>query len=317
MVFSSLTSVAFQWRTFLRAFAVFKKKGADTTAQTDPIAHIEVPTSWFIAGMIPVGIGMVIVQYLAFHISIPLGIIAVALSLVVALVCCRATGETDTTPIGAMGKVTQLLYAVLPGASGNTTINLAAAGATSAAGGSAADLLTVLKTGYLVGSNSRKQFVAMMVGVLFGACAIVPAWYLMVPTQEKLEKFNLISARMWKAVADLLTQGVHMLPKTAMLAIVIGALLGILLPLIEKLWPRTRNWMPSAMGLGLAMVIPFNNALAFAIGAVITWLWTKSHSKTADDFNVPIASGLVAGESLVAAIIAILCTLAGFFAVKH
>jgi OPT family oligopeptide transporter len=315
MVFSSLTSVAFQWRTFLRAFAIFKKKDGGQP-QHDVIEHIEVPTSWFIVGMIPVTIGMVIVQYLAFHISVPLGILAVALSLVVALVCCRATGETDTTPIGAMGKVTQLLYAVLPGAAGNTTINLAAAGATSAAGGSAADLLTVLKTGYLVGANSRKQFVAMMVGVLFGSCAIVPAWYLMVPTQEKLEKFNLISARMWKAVADLLTQGVHMLPKTAIVAIVIGSLLGILFPLIEKLWPKTRNWLPSAMGLGLAMVIPFNNALAFAIGAVITWLWTRSHAKSADTYNVPIASGLVAGESLVAAIIAILCTLAGFFALK-
>ncbi len=70
------------------------------------------------------------------------------------------------------------------------------------------------------------------------------------------------------------------------------------------------------MGLGLAMVIPFNNALAFAIGAVITWIWTRCHAKTADDYNVPIASGLVAGESLVAAIIAILCTLAGFIASK-
>jgi OPT family oligopeptide transporter len=315
MVFSSLTSVAFQWRTFLRAFAIFKKKDAGQ-AQTDSIAHIEVPTTWFIVGMIPVTIGMVIVQYLAFHISIPLGVIAVALSLVVALVCCRATGETDTTPIGAMGKITQLLYAVLPGAAGNTTINLAAAGATSAAGGSAADLLTVLKTGYLVGSNSRKQFIAMMTGTVFGAAAIVPAWYLMVPTQEKLEKYNLISARMWKAVADLLTQGVHMLPKSAVVAILIGAFLGILFPLIEKLWPKTRNWMPSAMGLGLAMVIPFNNALAFAVGAIITWVWTKFHPKTADNYNVPIASGLVAGEALIAAIIAILCTLAGFMPAK-
>ncbi len=213
MVFSSLTSVALQWRTFLRAFAIFKKKGAGN-AEADPIAHIEVPTSWFIAGMIPI-------THRHGHraISRVQDIDSAgcprrgALSFVVALVCCRATGETDTTPIGAMGKVTQLLYAVLPGAAGNTTINLAAAGATSAAGGSSADLLTVLKTGYLVGANSRKQFVAMMVGTPVWHLAIVPAWYLMVPTQEKLEKFNLISARMWKAVADLLTQGVHMLPK--------------------------------------------------------------------------------------------------------
>jgi uncharacterized oligopeptide transporter (OPT) family protein len=137
-----------------------------------------------------------------------------------------------------------------------------------------------------------------------------------VPTQAKLEKFNLISARMWKAVADLLTQGVHMLPKTALVAIVIGAFLGVLLPVIEKLAPKARNWMPSAMGLGLAWVIPFNNALAFAIGAVLTWVWTKAHAKSAEDYNVPIASGLVAGESLVAAIIAILCTVAGLVAVK-
>src|SRR5256885_9115475 len=101
---------------------------------------------------------MVIVQFLAFRISIPLGLIAVAMSFVVSWVCCRATGETDTTPIGPMGKVTQLLYAILPGAKGLATINLVAAGVTSAAGGAAADLLTDLKSGYLLGANPRKQF---------------------------------------------------------------------------------------------------------------------------------------------------------------
>ena len=57
---------------------------------------------------------------------------------VVALVCCRATGETDTTPLGAMGKVTQLLYAVLPGARGVISTNLMTAGVTAGAGASAA-----------------------------------------------------------------------------------------------------------------------------------------------------------------------------------
>ena len=69
-------------------------------------------------GVIPITIGLVVVQWLAFNISIPLGLLAVAMSFVVALVCCRATGETDTTPIGAMGKLTQLVYATLPGAAG-------------------------------------------------------------------------------------------------------------------------------------------------------------------------------------------------------
>ena len=43
--------------------------------------------------------------------------IAVALSFWLALVACRVTGETDTTPVGAMGKVTQLIFGALsPGA---------------------------------------------------------------------------------------------------------------------------------------------------------------------------------------------------------
>jgi uncharacterized oligopeptide transporter (OPT) family protein len=121
---------------------------------------------------------------------------------------------------------------------------------------------------------------------------------------------------MWKAVADLLTKGVHMLPKTALVAIVIGALLGILLPVLEKLLPRIAKYLPSAMGLGLAWVIPFQNSLSFAIGAVLAWAWSVYNRKQAEMFTVPVASGFVAGESLVAALIAILCTLVGFLAAK-
>ena len=39
--------------------------------------------------------------------------VAVLLSFALALVACRVTGETDTTPVGAMGKITQLVFGVL------------------------------------------------------------------------------------------------------------------------------------------------------------------------------------------------------------
>ena len=315
MVCSSLTSVALQWRTLARAFRIFKKPG--NSPQNDALASIEVPNSWLIAGLIPISIGMVMVQFLAFKISIVLGIIAVAMSFLVALVCCRATGETDTTPVGPMGKVTQLLYAMLPGARGIASINLMAAGATSSAGASAADLLTDLKSGYILGTNPRKQFLAQFLGVFFGTLAIVPAWYAMVPDKKALEAFNPPATNMWKAVADLLTQGIHMLPPTARWAIVLGSLVGVLLPVLEQIAPRFRPFLPSAMGLGLAWVIPFQNSLSFAIGGIITFVWTRLRPKEADTFNVPIASGLVAGESVVAALIAIACTLVGFAALKQ
>jgi uncharacterized oligopeptide transporter (OPT) family protein len=309
MVFSSLIQLALNWRTVARAFSLFKKKNqSEHSAAMDAI---EVPNSWLILGLIPITIGLVVVQYLAFKISIGLGLIAVAMSFLVSLVCCRATGETDTAPVGPMGKVTQLLYAMLSGAKGLATVNLMSAGVTAASGNASADLLLDLKSGYLLGANPRKQFLAQFFGIFFGIFAVIPAWYLMVPNKETLEAMNPPATNMWKATADLLTQGVHLLPKSAVWAIVIGAFIGLLLPVIEKLFPKARPYLPSAMGLGLAWVVPFQNALSFAIGAVIVFLWQRINRKNSDTFAVPLASGLVAGESLIAAFIAIGCTVIG------
>jgi len=218
--------------------------------------------------------------------------------------------------VGAMGKITQLLYAMLPGAKGVESINLMAAGTAAAASATAADLLTDLKSGYLLGANPRRQFLAQFFGVFFGVLAVVPAWYLMVPNKAALEAFNPPATNMWKAVADLLTLGIDHLPRTALLAIVIGALVGMALPLLEKLWPKAQPWLPSAMGLGLAWVVPFQNAFSFLIGALILTAWRSWNRRNADTFAIPIASGLIAGESLVAAFLAIACTLVGFLATR-
>jgi hypothetical protein len=61
------------------------------------------------------------------HVRWWMSVIAIAMTFVLSLVACRATGETDTTPTGAMGKVMQLLFAVL--SPGNVTHNLMSAGA--------------------------------------------------------------------------------------------------------------------------------------------------------------------------------------------
>src|ERR1044071_6699555 len=171
---------------------------------------------------------MGIVQYLPFKVSIFLGLIAVAMSFIVSLVCCRSTGETDTTPVGPMGKVTQLLYAIL--APKNTATNLVAAGGPSRPGSASADLLTDLKSGYLLGANPRRQFLAQFIGVFFGTLAVVPAWFLMVPDKAHLETFAAPATRTWEAVARVLTKGIDSLPASAQYAILIGGLVGVALP---------------------------------------------------------------------------------------
>src|SRR5215470_10698661 len=164
------------------------------------------------------------------------------MSFVLAMVACRATGETDTTPLGPMGKVMQLLFALIspPSAVGlqaSITHNLMSAGIAANSAASSADLLTDLKSGYLLGANPRRQFLAQFIGVFFGTLAIVPAWYLMIPDAATLEKYPLPATRTWEAMARILSQGLDSLPVSARWAALIGALIGILLPILERSFP--------------------------------------------------------------------------------
>ena len=299
LVASGLTSFALGYRTILRALRGIGKK-REAGGSDEALERLEVPLSWLVMGGVPVTIGLTLLCWLSFDIAPWLGVLSVVLSFVLALVACRATGETDTTPIGAMGKITQFVYAVL--APANTTVNLMTAGITAGAAGSSADLLTDLKSGYLLGANPRKQFLAQFFGVFFGVLAVIPAWYLLVPNQAALEAFNSPATGMWYAVAQALSSGIETIPASARLAIVIGGLVGIVLALIEGLAPKKwKTWAPSSMGLGLAMVVPFQNSLSFFIGAVIALTWQKAHPKSAERYVIPLASGAVAGESLAAA----------------
>ena len=324
MVFASLAAFALQWRTIARSFGALRR-GQRATAPSEldqRIAAIEVPLSWMVGGLIPITIGLLAIQYFAFHISVWLGLIAVGMAFVLSLVASRATGETDTTPIGAMGKIMQLLFAVLsPPAASSVHVSLehnlmaAATGANSSI--ASADLLTDLKSGYLLGANPRKQFVAQFIGVFFGTIAVVAAWFMMVPNKETLESYNPPATNMWRAVAELLAGGgFSQLPPSARMAIVIGALVGVSLPLLGKLLPKAAPFLPSAMGLGLSWVLVFSNCQAFAIGGVIAWLWGKLHARTGEAYCVPLASGLIAGESLVKALIAMTATAVGLLAAQ-
>jgi uncharacterized oligopeptide transporter (OPT) family protein len=302
MVASGLLSFALKWKTVLRAFGGLGRLVGGTAAAEpdDPLAAIEVPSSWFVAGTLASGTACVILGHWLFGITWWMGILAVLVTFFLSIVAARATGETDITPIGAMGKITQLIYGVV--APSNITTNLMTASITSGAASHAADLLTDLKSGYLLGGNPRKQTISQLFGVIAGTIVSVPAYLFVVqrdPTRLGSEALPAPSAKVWAGVAELLADGIGALPYGALTAIAVGAALGIVLTLLEELGPKAwRPWLPSTTGLGIAGVIPAFNSFAMFAGALLAWLFARARPKAAEAYTVPVSSGLIAGESL-------------------
>jgi len=316
MTTAALLNFFMQWRTLVRAFSglagLFKKR--DANAEEDPLARIEVPTSWFVAGVGLAGAATVAIIAWAFNIPVWLGVLSVLISAILAIVACRATGETDTTPIGALGKITQLTYgALIPQ---NMTANLMTANVTSSIAAASADLLTDLKSGYLLGANPRRQFLAQFSGVFMGALVSVPVFYMLAPTPDSVgnDRFPAPSAQVWKAVAELLGKGVHALHPTMIWAMGIGGAAGIIITLLEKAFPKHKHLIPSATGIGLAFVIPAWNCISMFLGAFIAWFLEKKAPKIADQYTVPVASGLIAGESIMGVGIALMIAVPGLLA---
>ena len=79
------------------------------------------------------------------------------------------------------------------------------------------------------------------------------------------------------------------------------------LALAERLAPRRAlAFIPSPSGLGIAMVLPASNALAIFLGAFLAWGWRRWWRASAERYVTPVASGLIAGESLMGVAIALL-----------
>jgi OPT family oligopeptide transporter len=322
MLSSGLLNFALQWKTIVRAFqglgASAKKDGASEA--DDLAARTEVPFSWFGWGMLLASIGVLAVADLYFNIPWYYGAIAISLTFFLSLVACRATGESDITPVGAMGKIMQLTFGVLIPQS--TTANLMSASITANVAGSSADLLNDLKSGYLLGANPRRQFIAQFLGIFAGTIATVVGFYLLVPDAVTLTgadlpggrhvapEFPAPAAQAWKAVAEVMAGGgLDAMHPTHRVAIFWGLALGAVMVLLEQIVPKHKAWLPSATGIGLGLILPFQYPLSMFVGAVIALVWTRRYAKNAEDYLVPVAAGLIAGISIMGVLVAVLNSL--------
>ena len=297
MVTSALTSFSFSWKSMLRAFTGSKNSQADDSGvSTD---H-DVPKKVFIIGTVAALLISVILQHAFFDVSFLVGTVGVIFTFALAIVAGRVSGETGITPVGPMGKVTQLgLGAIDPG---NAASNLMAANVTGGAASQCGDMLHDLKSGLMLGAVPKYQIYSQCFGVLAGAIFGSAAYLVLIPDPKNMlltEEWAAPAVAQWKAVAEVFSQGIEAMPEGALSAFVIAGIVGILMALLEKLLPKHLvKWVPSPSAVGLAFVIPvyysisfFIGGLLFVIGQRFTTSWTKR-------FAIVLAAGIIAGESL-------------------
>lgn len=311
MVTSGLLLFIMNWKTVVRAFGTLTKfMNKKTEGQAvDPLEAIEVPSTWFLGGVVVLGTAIVILGQYAFNIVWWMGVIAVLSTFLLVVVAARATGETDVTPVGPLSKITQLTFgAIKPG---DVTVNLMTANITAGATSHAGDLLTDLKSGYILGANPRQQFVAQFFGVLAGGLIVVPAFFFLIPSADLLggEKWPAPAALVWRGVAELLAKGPSALPYSAQIGLVIGSVLGVVLVMLEKWFPRHIKYIPSPTGLGMAMTFNGYYSISFFLGACIREILQRVAPKVNAQYTVPVSSGIIAGESLMGVLIAVLSVL--------
>lgn len=339
LVASGLVQMATQWRTIVRALAGLaggkkkpetksedSKEGAYRTAAeasdgepkkpTVKPEDVEVPTRWFVYGLLGSGAAIVTVASLFFDIPPHFGVLAVAMTFVLALVAARATGESDITPGSAMGKIMQLTYGVLIPQS--STANVMTASITSGSGLATADLLNDLKSGYLLGANPRRQFLAQAMGILTGTVATTLGYFLLVPDARALTgtpaignipatdpKFPAPGAQQWLAVAKLFKTGLKNMHPMAQQCVKIGLVVGATMALVEALVPKkAKKWVPSPTGFGLGLILPFFSPFMMFVGALLGELARRLDKAWAERYVVPLSAGVIAGESIVGVIVA-------------
>lgn len=306
------------WAALMKLTSAFNTE----RKESDVLGHIELPLKVSVIGVPVIGALVALMAHKFFGVDYWLSIVALALVFVFCLIAINSTGLTSITPIGAMGKLTQLTFGAL--APGNKTVNLMTAGITGEVASHAANLLQDIKPGYMLGAKPRQQAVGHILGIFAGAVLSIPVFYLVflkLPPSQLLAtelnvsyqldaKYAMPAATIWKAVADVLAEGIHKIKPSAQYAALAGILIGIVLEAWRML---SKNRFPlSPVAIGLGFIIQFHTCLSMFAGSFLFWAIEKLYSGKESKVNQvvvqnqePICAGLIAGGALMGIAVAV------------
>ena len=310
MVVGSLVSLLARPEIFTSAF---KRRGKTAApGGSDILRDIEVPlwVSWIGVPIFSVLGATVTHQF--FGVPWLLAFISLPLIFVLTIICTNSMALTSWTPTGSLSKITQFTMGAIDRT--NPASNLIPAGMTAEIASNAANLLSDIKPGYMLGGKPRHQVVGHVIGIFAGAIAAVPLYFLLfLPADANgvrstativSDQFAFPAALQWKGVAEIIAKGVSSLPTSAIVSMIIAAVAAAAIEITKII---TKGRFPlSAVSIGLGVVLPPDASLMMWIGAMLFW-WMGRRNKQpgtkGHDFWVegcePICAGLISGSALV------------------
>jgi uncharacterized oligopeptide transporter (OPT) family protein len=294
-VSGGLTALFLRWRLLVTTFRELSgaRVGSD---------HF--PMKWVGIGSAICTAALVVVEKVSLEMPIWMTLVAVVLSIPLMLVGLRVLGETNWGPISAMSNMMQVVFGLL--APGHIPANLAASGVTGTIATESEGLMQDYKTGHLIGSSPKHLTYAQLLAVPVGAATVSYVYPLLRDTYGIGGNNGLqspISAK-WAGFAKLLSQGLSALPPGALVALAVGVGVGVVLTVLESTKYKSR--VPSPTGIGIGMLVPASAIITMFLGGVVEWAWGKIDKVGRDRHVLPLASGFIAGEAIVAVVLPVL-----------
>ncbi|KAJ1600013.1 hypothetical protein NDA14_007073 [Ustilago hordei] len=235
--------------------------------------HRQTPKTWVVSGLVGSTLIAVMLIYIAFGpegISPWATLLGIILASLFAILGVRALGETDLNPVSGIGKISQLIFALVQ--PGNVVANLIAGGISEAGAMQAGDLMQDYKTGHLVGASPRSQFKGQLIGSTLGIWISSFAYKLYTNAYEiPGPQFPAPTAAVWLNLARLVNNG-HLPDKVDIFMIVFGAIFavsGLIKTLARSKALRQEGGQVGRSTAGkVAKLVP--SGIAFAVGMLNT-----------------------------------------------
>jgi uncharacterized oligopeptide transporter (OPT) family protein len=298
MVTSGLAALLLRWDVLAKTFTNLSAASAGSDL---------FPLRWVVAGVIVSGAALIAVQKISLGLEIWITLTAILLSVPLMLVGLRVLGETNWGPISPLSNMMQGIFGLL--APGHIAANMIASGTTGTIAVESEALMQDFKAGHMIGSSPRHLTVMQLVATPVGAAAVSWMYPLLRDAYGIVgEHASLTSpiSRKWAGFAEILSRGLSALPPGAVTALVIASVLGVVLAVMES---RKVKWVPSATAVGIAMLVPASVIFVMFLGGVVEWIWRKRDPVSSDLYLTPLASGLIAGEAIIAVLVPILVVL--------